>query len=398
MINNVTARYLAALSARQKVWFIVGILSAILISIVGIIYESDNTERADKQFTTSMSIREIAVSLDITPKGLARELDLSLDIPKGKPLNRIGISQQQLDQGIDHILSHQSTRTKYYIFTAISLFGLIYLARLGRPGNTDISLRSLWYPRTLYIVCLLIAVIVCGFALGKSPNPMEGTVKVFKSMVGLYPSIIEKVLAFIFFTFLAVVGNKLICGWACPFGGLQELIYSIPVFRRLKQRKLSFALTNLIRGGLFAATLLMLFGIIGNRKGFIIYHYLNPFNLFDLDFDHWLILTTVVVFLVLSIFTYRPFCHFICPFGFVSWIMERFSLIKVNIDKEKCTNCGLCVQACPTQAAKDRVSGKLFGADCFSCARCLNVCPQDAIRYSSVFSKQMNKGNCNANV
>ena len=271
MINNVTARYLAALSARQKVWFIVGILSAILISIVGIIYESDNTERADKQFTTSMSIREIAVSLDITPKGLARELDLSLDIPKGKPLNRIGISQQQLDQGIDHILSHQSTRTKYYIFTAISLFGLIYLARLGRPGNTDISLRSLWYPRTLYIVCLLIAVIVCGFALGKSPNPMEGTVKVFKSMVGLYPSIIEKVLAFIFFTFLAVVGNKLICGWACPFGGLQELIYSIPVFRRLKQRKLSFAWTNLIRGGLFAATLLMLFGIIGNRKGFIIY-------------------------------------------------------------------------------------------------------------------------------
>ena len=213
-------KYLTLLSIRQKIWFILSVLSVILISIVGITFESGHTVQPDKQFTTAMSIREIAVSLDITPKGLARELDLPLDIPKGESLNRIGISQQQLDHGIGHILSHQSTRTKYYIFIAISLFGLIYLARLGRPDNTDISLRSLWYPRMPYIVCLLIAVMVCGFALGKSPNPMEGTVKVFKSMVGLYPSIIEKVLAFIFFIFLAVVGNKLICGWACPFGGL----------------------------------------------------------------------------------------------------------------------------------------------------------------------------------
>jgi polyferredoxin len=235
-------------------------------------------------------------------------------------------------------------------------------------------------------VCLFVAVIVCGFVLGKSPNPMEGTVKVLKSMVGLYPSIIEKVVVFVFFIFLAIVGNKLICGWACPFGGLQELIYSIPLFRKFKKHKLPFAVTNTIRAVLFVTTLLIMFGVIGNRKGFVLYHYLNPFNLFDLHFEHWLILSSVIVFLIMSIFTYRPFCHFVCPFGFVSWIMERFSLFKVNVDKEKCTECGLCIKACPAQAAKDKVSGKLLGADCFSCTRCLNVCPQDAIKYSSVFN------------
>ena len=388
MNNNVFKNYLVSLSTRQKAWLIISVLSAILIGIIGIISESNSTELPGQEFTTSMSIREIAVSLDITPKGLARELNLPLDIPKRQPLNKIGISDKQLEHAVDHILSHQSTRTKYFFFAAISLFGLIYLVQLGRPDNTGIYLRSLWYPRMLHIVSLVIAVVLCGFALGKSPNPMEGTVKVLKSMVGLYPSIIEKVLAFAFFIFLAVVGNKLICGWACPFGSLQELIYSIPLFHSIKKHKLPFVVTNVVRIGLFAVTLLILFGIIGNREGFVLYHYLNPFNLFDLHFEHWLILTAVIVFLILSIFIYRPFCHFVCPFGFVSWIMERFSLVKVNIDKEKCTKCGLCVQACPTQAAKDKVTGKLLGADCFSCARCLNVCPQDAIRYSSVFSKK----------
>ena len=35
----------------------------------------------------------------------------------------------------------------------------------------------------------------------------------------------------------------------------------------------------------------------------------------------------------------------------------------------------------PLDAAKHKVAGTLFGADCYSCARCLNVCPQEAIAY-----------------
>jgi len=379
--------HLAKLSPRQKTWFIMSVVAALLISVLGILCEPDRPSQTGNQFTITMSIKEIAPILEVTGKGLARELALPLDTPKKRPLNELGISQEQLDHATAHILSHRSTNLKYYVFAAIVLFGLVYLTRFGRPDNANISERKLWYPRIPYITCLLAAVLVCGFVLGKSPNPMEGTVKVFKSMVGLYPSIISKLVALIFFVVLAIIGNKLICGWACPFGALQELIYSLPIFRKVKQWKAPFGLTNTIRGGLFFVVLLFLFGIIGGRKGFVIYHYLNPFNLFNLDFDHWLILVTVIVSLTLAFFIYRPFCHLICPFGFVSWIAERVSLTRVNIDHEKCTDCGLCTQACPTQAAKGRVSDKLFGADCFSCARCLNVCPQGAIRYGSVFSK-----------
>ena len=379
-------KWFSLLSTRQRSEMIAIVLIMAIILGVGVVMNLPNEKTTSKIFTTDMSISDIAPKLDVTGKGLARELALSLDTPKKRPLNKLGISQEQLDHAVEHILSHRSTSLKYYVFAAIVLFGLMYLTRLGRPNNANITERKLWYPRIPYIMCLLAAVLVCGFVLGKSPNPMEGTVKIFKSMVGLYPSIISKLLALVFFIVLAIIGNKLICGWACPFGALQELIYSLPILRKIKRWKAPFWLTNTIRGGLFLVMLLFLFGIVSGRKGFVIYHYLNPFNLFNLDFDHWLIVVTVVVSLTLAFFTYRPFCHLICPFGFVSWIAEQVSLTRVKVDHEKCTDCGLCIKACPTQAAKDRVLNKLFGADCFSCARCLNVCPQDAIRYDSVFS------------
>jgi len=234
----------------------------------------------------------------------------------------------------------------------------------------------------------VLAVVVCGFILGKSPNPMESAVKVFKSMVGLYPSVGDKVLAFCFFAVLAVVGSKLICGWACPFGALQELIYHVPVLGRLKKRRLPFVVTNSIRLALFTVMLLLLFGVVGGQNGLVIYHYVNPFNLFNLDVETVWIGVTIVVVLVVSVGFYRPFCQFICPFGLLSWLLERISPFRVRINHSRCVDCGACVRACPLDAAKGRVARKWFPADCFSCARCLNVCPTDAIRYEFVGRKR----------
>jgi len=142
-----------------------------------------------------------------------------------------------------------------------------------------------------------------------------------------------------------------------------------------------FWVSNVIRGGLFVAMLPLLFGLVGGRKGFVLYHAINPFNLFDLDFDERAVLITIILALGLALLVYRPFCQFICPFGFLSWLAERLSLVRVRINADRCNRCGACVQACPLEAAKSMVEGRIFGADCYSCARCLNVCPHDAIAY-----------------
>ncbi len=127
--------------------------------------------------------------------------------------------------------------------------------------------------------------------------------------------------------------------------------------------------------------LLMLFGILGGKRGFVVYHFMNPFNLFNLRFETPTILLTVILALGLSLVTYRPFCQFICPFGFVSWLAERLSLTRVLVDRGLCNGCGACSHACPTGAAKGIVEGRIFTADCYSCARCLRVCPDEALRY-----------------
>jgi len=379
--------WFSQISFKQRIWLFSTLAGMVAIIVLGILLSSSSKSEESIDFNIDMSIQDIAPKLGVTGKGLARELELPLDVSKKKPVRTLGVVYEELDHAIEHILSHRDATLKYYVYAALVLLGLVFLVRLGRPDKSDSKGHRAWYPKTPYIIVLLFSVIVAGFILGKSPNPMEGTVKVFKSMVGLYPDPMVKVVAFGFFIMLAIIGNKIICGWACPFGALQELIYSIPILRKIKKRKLPFVFTNTIRACLFIAMLLFLFGIIGGRRGFVIYHYVNPFNLFNLDFETFSILLTVIIALLVSFTIYRPFCQFICPFGLISWIAERFSIFRVRIDKEKCTQCGACIKACPLEAAEGRVDRKRLPADCFSCARCLNICPVNAIQYTSFLKK-----------
>ena len=377
--------YLSNLSTSQRLWGIGALVAAVLIVAVGWSLQSAPEEVTVPEVSVEMSIREVAPKLNVTGAEVAHALGLSVSVPKRKPLAALGVSQSGLDEAAEHIVEHTDSSLKYYVFGAFVLVAWVFMFRLGRPDSSPVSERKIWYPRAPYIIVLLAAVVGTGFALGKSPNPMEGGVKFFKSLVGFYPSILIKFLGFLFFIGLAVVGNKLVCGWACPFGALQELVYSLPILRRFKRKKVPFRVANTIRGALFVVMLLVLFGIVGGRKGLVIYHYVNPFNLFNLDFDLPSIAIMVGAALLLGFAVYRPFCQFVCPFGFLSWIFERVSLVRVHINRERCTECGACDRACPLQAAGDRVEGRKFPADCFSCARCLNVCPYDAISYRSIF-------------
>ena len=202
----------------------------IIIITAGILSDRSSTSAETKTYTTDMSLKQLAPDLNVTGKSLARELGLSQPA-KGsgkKPLKELGVTKEKLDEVVEHLLSHKGKVLKYYLFAALFTGGLIFMLKLGRPEKASGSPEKEWYPRMPYYTILILSVAFAGFYLGKSPNPMEGIVKVFKSMAGLYPDPWVKLAAFIFFILLAIIGNKIICGWACPFGALQELIYSIP--------------------------------------------------------------------------------------------------------------------------------------------------------------------------
>jgi polyferredoxin len=262
---------------------------------------------------------------------------------------------------------------KYLLWPPFLLFALWWLV-LGGRGE---GLRGRYSMKT-FRLAMLASVLVFGFALGRMPNPVETFLGVFSGAGGGAQSIGGTLLLLLFFTVLALVGNKLICGWGCPFGALQEFLYSFPLARNIKAHQLPFIVTHPVRTLAVFIFVLPLFGLWGGAS---LYGAIDPFRLFDLDLVRVTVIASLGILLLLSLFVYRPFCQLLCPFGWYSWFFERFSLYGVRIRRDRCTRCNACSRACPLEAARGRVIGAPMPADCFSCARCLRVCHAGAIKY-----------------
>ena len=53
--------------------------------------------------------------------------------------------------------------------------------------------------------------------------------------------------------------------------------------------------------------------------------------------------------------------------------------IKAEVDLEKCTGCGLCVDVCPVSAIELKEEKAVIGDDCVGCGQCEQECPNGAI-------------------
>jgi ferredoxin len=94
------------------------------------------------------------------------------------------------------------------------------------------------------------------------------------------------------------------------------------------------------------------------NSAFIICRF-DPFiGIFRLGGDMPLIMFGVAL-LVLSIFTGRPFCRFICPYGVLLSLFARVSVWKMKMTKQDCINCDLCHNACPVDAIQPPYENKV---------------------------------------
>lgn len=225
------------------------------------------------------------------------------------------------------------------------------------------------------------AVVLFGVAFGSDPSPM-GTVKdaiVLLAREGVvFP---PRLIALTVFLLTVVLANKAICAWGCQFGVLQDLVFRLNRNQTdtkgiLKQYKVPFVISNGVRVVFFLA-----FTAVAIIAGMDFIEYVDPFKTFN---PTHLGLTGAIAagsLLVASLFIYRPWCHFFCPFGLVSWLLERFSLNKLRVDETVCTLCGSCERACPSDVMGAILHKKKVIPDCFSCGTCTEVCPTKAISF-----------------
>ena len=50
-----------------------------------------------------------------------------------------------------------------------------------------------------------------------------------------------------------------------------------------------------------------------------------------------------------------------------------------NVDLEKCTGCGDCVECCPTDSITIENEKAVVNDDCIDCGACVDECPNEAI-------------------
>ena len=189
--------------------------------------------------------------------------------------------------------------------------------------------------------------------------------------------------------------GRVICGFLCPFGLIQELLYKVrtPKLRKSRFTRI-FSYFKYVLLVIVIAIPLIFAGIpsfckyvcpAGTLEGAISL-LANPANanLFEMlgALFSWKFCILVAV-IVLSIFIYRFFCRFICPLGAIYSLFCGFSLLGVKLDKNKCIDCGLCIQGC-------KMDIKHVGDhECIQCGECIPVCPVQAISWkgSQIFVK-----------
>lgn len=166
-------------------------------------------------------------------------------------------------------------------------------------------------------------------------------------------------------------GRGVFCGWLCPFGALQELINEAARKLKVPQYELPFALHERL-WAIKYIVLMVLFAIslesmgVAERAAEV-----EPFKTaITLKFDRqWWFVLYAVILLVISIFTRKVYCRYICPLGAALAIPSKFRLFDWLKRRKECGDpCQLCAKECEIQAIHP--DGHINHNECHYCLDC----------------------------
>ncbi len=191
---------------------------------------------------------------------------------------------------------------------------------------------------------------------------------------------------------VGVVLGRLVCGFLCPFGLIQELLALIPLPRK-KLRLPRF--TKYIKYVVLLVFVLLLPVLATNVVGMgdpAFCQYICPSGTLlggiPLLSTHpelqqtigWLFgwkLFIAIGTVAGCVLVYRFFCKALCPLGAIYGLLNKVSFYRLTVDDTKCIHCGKCAQVCGMDVNPVQHPQSM---ECIRCGECAEACPTGAIR------------------
>jgi len=188
--------------------------------------------------------------------------------------------------------------------------------------------------------------------------------------------------------FLALLGiffGRAICGWGCPFGFLQDLLYRLPVVkRRILPAQVSLLPFVILLG------VVLVIPYLTNEPWFSKLCPMGtlqagiPLVLLDTGLRelvgtlYWVKIAILIFFITLAIFDSRPFCRSVCPLGAIYALFNRLSLIQMKSGAvcsacKECSKKGSPESHCPTKLELPRQLNSIGCIKCGECATCSRI-------------------------
>ncbi len=182
---------------------------------------------------------------------------------------------------------------------------------------------------------------------------------------------------------IAAVVGRMCCGYLCPFGFLQDILYKIkshkvripPFLRHIKYITLIllvFVLPLYLAENWFSKLCPM-----GTLIGGIPWVTINKDIRGMIKGIFWVKIAILMFFVTMSAISKRPFCQTSCPLGAIYSLFNRVSFFKLTWDSKSCTHCNKCEDICPMDI---KVYEDPNSVDCIRCLDCTK-CPSVALTH-----------------
>ena len=197
-----------------------------------------------------------------------------------------------------------------------------------------------------------------------------------------------------FFIVIGLVVGRAACGWLCPFGLIQDVMFKI------KTRK--FGIPNFLNYSKYVILILFViilpfltnihwfsrlcpYGALIAGVPWILWNPIDPdFNAPVIDFEmigfvYFLKIGILIFFLIWFVYAKRPFCRIACPLGAIWAVFNKVSLLRFTVSSN-CTNCHQCDKVCPMELATFKEVDSENCIKCLDCTSCEHITAKFNIR------------------